>query len=481
VSLDKDSILLHAALQAGVLDRAKGPAALLVYNQLRQMGGKMSFGEFLVERKLLSRIALEGLERNLQSHGAAPPTISTLGDFELLRLLGEGNTGSVFRARHVITGRAAAIKVLSPKLADDPQALQRFKSEAQRYYQLQHPNIIRFLRLARTQGLWYIVMELAEGGSARGLLRHSGGQLSEGRAMELTKQTAQALSAAHAIGLLHRDVKPENILLDVNGNAKLSDFGIAERHVAGGPKGEFWGTPAYLAPEVISGQAPNDPRSDLYSLGCVLHEFLAGSPPFSASTPEEVLRRHLKDRAPDIRTLRLDVSPAVVDLLLRLLQKDPALRFPDAASVAEYIGANCQTRPISTTSLPAVAFPPRPAPQMPPPSKPGALPPLVVLTGPLPAAGAGEFDRGRSWLLDETEGRRAAAPAPVQVPRPPSGSGIYVPAPVGPAPVGPAPTPVPGPRPPPPASLASPRPRAPSGPQPRPLAAKRQRFRYRRR
>ncbi len=336
MALEEEAKLLRAATRAKLIDHEKGTAALLVYSQLHRMGAGFSFGQFLVERNLLSQMALDGLQRNVATGTDAPArTISKLGDFELVELLGEGETGSVFRANYPNQGRAVAVKILSPRLAEDQESLQRFLEEAKVCACLKHPHIIRFLRLAKCEGLYYIAMELAEGGSLRRLLTSSGGKLNEVRALELAAQVADALSMAHGNGLLHRDVKPENILLDRNGQAKLADLGIAVRTSQSNEAGEFWGTPAYLAPETISGRGADDPRSDLYSLGATLFEMLTGRTPFTARTPSEMFKHHLQLPAPDVRVLRPELSPQTNVLVARLLAKNPENRFPDAKSVAK--------------------------------------------------------------------------------------------------------------------------------------------------
>jgi len=339
LALEEEAQLLHAATRAGLLDHDKGTAALLIYSQLRNMGAAFSFGQFLVDRGLLSQMALEGLERNLASGANYPArTISHLGDFELLELLGEGETGSVFRARQVSLERPVAIKVLSPRLASDPEALERFLNEARVCARLKHPHIVQFYRLARCEGLYYIAMELAPGGSLRKLLQEQG-RLDEQHALTLGREIATALAAAHEAGLLHRDVKPENILLDEAGHAKLADLGIAVRTAAeaggGEGAGEFWGTPDYLAPEVITGSGPDDARSDLYSLGATLFEALTGNPPFPASSPQETLRHQVHTPPPDLRRQRAELLPQTVTLVMRLLAKDPDARIPDAQSLVE--------------------------------------------------------------------------------------------------------------------------------------------------
>jgi len=336
VALESEAQLLRAGVRAGVLDPEKGTAALMVYSELKRRGANFEFGDFLIERGLISRVALDGLLRSQGTPSTEPVrTISKLGDFELHDLLGEGETGSVFRAVQTSTGRLVAIKILAPSVSQDPEALQRFLNEAYLCAKIKHPNLIPIYRVATCEGLYYQVMELVTGGSVRELLEREG-RLSESAALALTADAAAGLSAAHAAGVLHRDVKPENMLLTAQGRVKIADLGIAGRVAASDNGAEFWGTAAYVAPEVVSGQSTNDPREDVYALGSTLFEMFAGVTPF-LGTPHEILRLKLSVPAPDVRSQRSDIRPSVAALVARMMAKDPVQRLPSAASVYEMI------------------------------------------------------------------------------------------------------------------------------------------------
>lgn len=339
MALENEALFLRRAVRAGVLDPDKGTAALYVFSQLKQMGAQFTFGQFLVERGLLSNIALSALE---SSTGGDVQTISTVGDFKLLELIGEGQNGAVFRAQQVSLDRPVALKILNADIAASPDSLERFQHEARATARLNHPNVVHGIAVGSDQGLHYFAMELVDGGSARTLLEQRGGALDELTALRITQEAAEGLKAAHAEGLLHRDLKPDNILMTTEGQAKLADLGISQ-NLAPRPAGavitnDFWASPPYVAPEVVRGMDDNDPRSDIYSLGATLFELLAGTPPFVADTPEEVMQMHLTAPVPDIHTYRSDVTIQTASLLKRMLAKEIEQRVPSAQTVIEAVG-----------------------------------------------------------------------------------------------------------------------------------------------
>jgi eukaryotic-like serine/threonine-protein kinase len=369
LALETEALFLRKAVRAGVLDPDKGTAALYVYSQLKQMGAQFTFGQFLVERGLLSNIALSALD----SESDQPlHTVSEVGDFKLLEMIGEGQNGAVFRAQQKSLDRPVALKILNADIAANPDSLQRFQNEARATAKLNHPNVVQGISVGTDHGLHYFAMELVEGGSVRGMLEASGGALEESAALKIIQQAAEGLKAAHAAGILHRDLKPDNLLLTDEGTIKLADLGISQNlAVAGQQSPEFWASPPYVAPEVIRGIADNDIRSDIYSLGVTLFELLAGQPPFVADTPEEVMQMHLTEPVPDIQSYRPDVTVQTASLLKRMLAKEPEQRVPNAATVADAITRILVLKAQTIIPPPAAAAPP-PRKQMLPQRRPAS-------------------------------------------------------------------------------------------------------------
>ena len=365
--------LIEKAVASGSLDEQKGRAALLVYTRLREMGAGFEFGDFLVERGLLTRMAVDAFEKSGDEQYS---TVDTLGDFELLELLGEGENGAVYRSLQKSLNRDVALKILNTELARDAGAVERFLVEARAVAKLNHPNVVQGISAGTEHGLHYFAMELLDGGSARALMEAEGGRLSERRALELIRQAALGLEAAHAAGILHRDIKPDNILLNKAGVAKLTDLGIAQvaHGHAGSDGGTFWGSPPYVAPEIIAGTAQNDARSDIYSLGATLFELLIGAPPFLADDPAEILRMHLNEEPLDVGQLRPELHPRTTVLVKLMLAKKPEERARGAAVISDAAGKIIQ-------ALDAQAATPAPIPARPVPARPAPVPARKPLAG----------------------------------------------------------------------------------------------------
>ena len=260
--------------------------------------------------------------------------------YELEELLGSGGMSTVFRARDSQLGRRVAIKILHERYADDPEYLERFRREARAVAKLSHPNIVTVIDRGDDHGRQYIVFEHVEGENLKEFVQRTG-RLPVRRALELALAVADGLAFAHEQGLVHRDVKPQNVLLSREGDVKVTDFGIArsldvEHGVT--QTGTVLGTGEYLAPEQASGR-PVSPATDVYSLGVVLWELLAGDVPFSGENFVAVVLRHVNEPPPSVRERRPDVSPRLAAAVDRALAKDPARRFPSMAALARELRA----------------------------------------------------------------------------------------------------------------------------------------------
>jgi Tol biopolymer transport system component len=259
--------------------------------------------------------------------------------YRIERELGRGGMAIVYHAQDLKHGRPVAMKVLRPELA---AALghERFLQEIKIAANLHHPHILPLYDSGEGGGLLYYVMPLAEGESLRKRLEREK-QLAIDEALQVAREVADALSYAHRHGVIHRDIKPENILLE-SGHAVVADFGIARAiDVAGGERltetGIALGTPTYMSPEQAGGEKDLDGRSDLYSLGCVLHEMLAGQPPFTGPTVESLVQQHLSAPPPSVTAIRPSVPGWVTAALERCLAKTPADRFNPVAQFGEAI------------------------------------------------------------------------------------------------------------------------------------------------
>ncbi|HLB54936.1 MAG TPA: serine/threonine-protein kinase, partial [Gemmatimonadales bacterium] len=251
------------------------------------------------------------------------------------REIGKGGMATVFLARDIRHEREVAIKVLHPELAASIGA-ERFDREIKVSARLQHPHILALIDSGDAEGLLYYVMPFVRGESLRDRLEREG-QLPLDDAIQIALEVADALGHAHSQGIVHRDIKPENIMLS-GGHALVTDFGIARAATAPGGQrltqtGMAVGTPVYMSPEQAVGEATG-PTSDLYSLGCVLYEMLAGEPPFNAKSPQALMARHAMEAVPSIRIVRDTVPEEVEDAIFAAMAKVPADRPQSAAKFA---------------------------------------------------------------------------------------------------------------------------------------------------
>src|SRR5256714_5480370 len=300
--------------------------------------------------------------------------INTLfdGRYKILRKLGAGGMANVYLAEDQELGRRVAVKILNQPPANDDQFVERFRREAKNAAALSHPNIVSIYDRGEAEGTYYIAMEFLDGRSLKELIV-SRGPAPVAVAIDYARQILAALRFAHRNGIVHRDIKPHNVLVDDEGRVKVTDFGIARAGTSQMTEaGSIIGTAQYLSPEQARG-APVDQRSDLYSLGIVLYEMLTGQVPFTGESPVEIAMKHLSDPPRPPSLLRPDIPPDLDMVVLRALAKNTEDRFQTAEEmdaelgrVAQGIGVTAETADAATAVLSGTALANAPTPIVPP-------------------------------------------------------------------------------------------------------------------
>jgi len=257
--------------------------------------------------------------------------------YRILELIGEGGMALVYKAECSLLCRTVAIKVLRPQYASDSEFVERFRREARAAASLSHPHVVNIYDVGQEDGIDYIVMEYIPGDTLKNIIKREA-PFPIRRALEYTRQIAEALHHAHQRNIVHRDIKPHNILVTPDGQVKVTDFGIARAISAGSltQTGMIVGSVQYSSPEQVKGGVVG-PQSDLYSLGCVLYELLTGTIPFKGDTSISIALQHLEENITPIREIRPDIPPVVENIISKSLVKDLSLRYPSALAMIKDI------------------------------------------------------------------------------------------------------------------------------------------------
>ena len=259
--------------------------------------------------------------------------LQRFGQFRLESLLGTGGMGAVYKAFDVALQRHLALKILQRNWSHDALLTAQFEKEAALTARVNHPNVVRVYSTGKAHGMFYIAMELVDRGSLDSLIDEKG-RLPEADVLQIGIQVAEGLEAANRAGLIHRDIKPGNILFGENGRAKIVDFGLALQSNQGeGSLGEIWGTPFYVSPETLAAQ-PEDLRSDMYALGSSLWHALTGAPPYPSTSTSVHELLHQKKRPLDLAQVFSGLHPRTAAALSRTVAPEPANRFLDYATLA---------------------------------------------------------------------------------------------------------------------------------------------------
>lgn len=329
-----------AAVRLGLVNSEQIRECLEIQKKLQEMGIRESLGEILVRQGYIEQDQIQKILRQTKFDAPVVP------GYEILDRVGQGGAATVYRARQMRGGRIVALKVLLPWAAKNPGFVQRFQSEARTASRLVHPNLVRAYDSGQIAGTYYFAMEFVEGRTAYELVREKG-PFPERQALNIVLQAARALDYLQNKNLIHRDVKPENIMVTSDGTAKLCDFGIllSVESDEAPTKGLTFGTPAYMSPEQIRGEKYLDIRADLYALGGTLFFLLTGRPPFEAKTTRELLTKHLTEPPPSPASFVSRVSPETCQITALLLEKRREFRYPRPKHLIKDLRAVLSGRP----------------------------------------------------------------------------------------------------------------------------------------
>ncbi|MCK6470296.1 MAG: protein kinase [Planctomycetes bacterium] len=327
------------AVEKGFVTPAQVRECLDLQAQLAKKGVNKRLGDLMVERGYLLPHQVEAVVREQKK----APSQATFLAYEILEKLGEGGMGTVYKAHRRADGGTVALKVLFRRLANDREFLERFRREGEIGRTLDHPNLVQCLEVGEDGGMHYIALEYIDGEDLGvGLQRQ--GNYPEAQALAIALAAARGIAYAHRRGLVHRDVKPANIMLTREGHVKVMDFGLARQQIDAEDgltvTGIVMGTPHYIAPEQVTSRRSVDGRSDIYSLGATIFHMLTGRPPFIGGNMYEILSSHVNDRVPDPRMFNRGLSREAAHLVSWMCAREPDKRLATMDKVVEQLRAS---------------------------------------------------------------------------------------------------------------------------------------------
>jgi serine/threonine-protein kinase len=296
-----------------------------------------ALGAYLVERGSLTP---NQLERFMSAAAAAAVKAAKVGNYRLIEKLGAGGMGAVYRAEREPDGETVALKILPRSKATDEEFLTRFEQEARAAFELSHPNIVRALDMGQADGYHYIAMEYVEGHDLFSMLEKRG-KLTVPEALQIATQIAEALEHAHGERLIHRDIKPDNILINKEGVAKLTDLGLVMKEAPAGGKaritrrGLAMGTPFYFSPEQARGEEDIDIRSDIYALGATFYEMVTGKPPFEGESAAQVMLQHIQDQVINPKEIDRSLPDGLCRVIEKMMAKERQDRYEDPTELLQ--------------------------------------------------------------------------------------------------------------------------------------------------
>ncbi len=304
---------------------------------LVEKGAKTSLADLLVQRGYVTKSQLSRLNRSIDEDSMYRPAQQIPG-YQILSKLGQGAMAVVFKAKQLSLDRSVAIKVLPKRLSENREFVERFYREGKAAARLNHPNIVQAFDVGESGGYHYFVMEFIDGRTVYDLLA-DGRPLQETEAIRLILQAARSLDHAHKQGLIHRDVKPKNLMLTRAGDIKLADMGLAREvgdfATATAEAGRAYGTPYYISPEQIRGEITIDARADIYGLGATFYHMVTGRVPFDGATPSAVMHKHLKEPLVPPDHLNKALSAGIGEIIEVMMAKNANERYPSMTEVIE--------------------------------------------------------------------------------------------------------------------------------------------------